>query len=469
MAYPSDIENITNVNPGDPTSGPSHSALHNQLATLITALMTKVGIDGSADTDSLDYKINNIDTSWVWVTVVDAIHDDDSNPLPTTTPWVVDWYTLQDGDKVYVKDSSTAWQINRIYDVSISGWTITYTLDHVKAPEEIVFAINGTVYWGQFFFGASIFIDWDILANIINATTANITQLDVDNITVNNAITIEWSWSNLIANVLTDNDDQTYNGSDPTWVLPSTPLTDDALHITTDSGTNLIRGVDYSISWNTITWIIAPNNGEWLYARWLKWQTNSVPWWQAYYEEFTATAGQDTFALNNTPAWANWIWVSTRSGLYGKQWATRDYTYDSVNNEIVFNSTLDGWDVVSVQYIGFVANPINPNQPWDIIAWWDHTIHSQSIITSVWINTLWTRNSNISWTVRVRRNWVNSWFWPSLQLYKNNVLVSSRNTNSSVPVSVEVWDELRLDINASNIEAIDTYLEFSYDYSWFIN
>jgi hypothetical protein len=56
------------------------------------------------------------------------------------------------------------------------------------------------------------------------------------------------SVGSLIVASTIDKDDQVYNGSDATWVLPSTPLTVDALHITTDSGTNLIRGVDYSVS-----------------------------------------------------------------------------------------------------------------------------------------------------------------------------------------------------------------------------
>jgi hypothetical protein len=71
--------------------------------------------------------------------------------------------------------------------------------------------------------------------------------------------------------------------------------------------------------------------------------------------------------LNDVPAGANWIFVSTRSGLYGKQGLTRDFTYDAVNNEIVFNAVLDENDVVSVQYIGFVAMPVTAPELLDVV------------------------------------------------------------------------------------------------------
>jgi hypothetical protein len=86
-----------------------------------------------------------------------------------------------------------------------------------------------------------------------------------------------------------------------------------------------------------------------------------VPGGLAYYEEFIATPAQTTFILNDTPAGANWIRVSTESSLYGKRTliASRDRHYDIGTNSIVFEYPLAENDVVSVQYIGFVVAPVN--------------------------------------------------------------------------------------------------------------
>lgn len=56
--FPNDIDIITNPNSTDPLSNPSHSEQHIIANTAIEALETKIGIDGSTDPNSIDYKIN---------------------------------------------------------------------------------------------------------------------------------------------------------------------------------------------------------------------------------------------------------------------------------------------------------------------------------------------------------------------------------------------------------------------------
>ena len=85
----------------------------------------------------------------------------------------------------------------------------------------------------------------------------------------------------------------------------------------------------------------------------------TVPGWVAYYEEYVATGWETNIVLSNTPSGANWIWVSTESSLYGKQGLTRDWTYDVWTNTIIMTYPLWVGDVVSIQYIGFIAMP-NP-------------------------------------------------------------------------------------------------------------
>lgn len=57
--YPSSIQGFTNPSPTDRLNSPSHSGLHTSENDTLGALMTKVGVDNSGDTSSLDYIIKN--------------------------------------------------------------------------------------------------------------------------------------------------------------------------------------------------------------------------------------------------------------------------------------------------------------------------------------------------------------------------------------------------------------------------
>lgn len=58
--FPNNLDELINPNGTDQLSAPSHSEQHANANDAIEALQVKVGIDGSADEDSLTYKINNI-------------------------------------------------------------------------------------------------------------------------------------------------------------------------------------------------------------------------------------------------------------------------------------------------------------------------------------------------------------------------------------------------------------------------
>ena len=58
--FPESLDTLTNPNSTDGLSNPSHSEQHRNANDAIEALQTKVGIDGSEDTNSLDYKIADI-------------------------------------------------------------------------------------------------------------------------------------------------------------------------------------------------------------------------------------------------------------------------------------------------------------------------------------------------------------------------------------------------------------------------
>jgi hypothetical protein len=61
MAYPTSLDSLGTVQGTD--SMQTHSSLHREERTLLNAVVTKVGIDASADTDSLDYKVSNASSS----------------------------------------------------------------------------------------------------------------------------------------------------------------------------------------------------------------------------------------------------------------------------------------------------------------------------------------------------------------------------------------------------------------------
>jgi len=57
--FPSSLDSLTNPASGDSLSSPSHSVQHADANDAIEALQAKVGVDGSAVTTSLDYKVTN--------------------------------------------------------------------------------------------------------------------------------------------------------------------------------------------------------------------------------------------------------------------------------------------------------------------------------------------------------------------------------------------------------------------------
>jgi hypothetical protein len=61
-SYPNAIDQLINPSGSDALSAPSHSDQHSNANDAIEALQTKVGTDGSTDTNSLTYKINDIVT-----------------------------------------------------------------------------------------------------------------------------------------------------------------------------------------------------------------------------------------------------------------------------------------------------------------------------------------------------------------------------------------------------------------------
>ncbi len=58
--FPSSLDTLTNPNATDALSNPSHSQQHANLNDAVEAIQTKIGVDGSVDTNSIQYKIASI-------------------------------------------------------------------------------------------------------------------------------------------------------------------------------------------------------------------------------------------------------------------------------------------------------------------------------------------------------------------------------------------------------------------------
>lgn len=61
--FPASLDSLTNPLSTDTLNSPSHSGQHANANDAIEALQAKVGIDGSAVTTSLDYKISQVANS----------------------------------------------------------------------------------------------------------------------------------------------------------------------------------------------------------------------------------------------------------------------------------------------------------------------------------------------------------------------------------------------------------------------
>lgn len=73
--FPSSLDSLTNPQAGDTLANPSHSEQHANANDAIEALQAKVGVNSSAVTTSLDYKVSQLETNAVSSGLVDAKGD----------------------------------------------------------------------------------------------------------------------------------------------------------------------------------------------------------------------------------------------------------------------------------------------------------------------------------------------------------------------------------------------------------
>ena len=64
--FPASLDSLTNPTSSDSLNSPSHSAQHANVNDAVEALQAKVGVDSSAVTSSLDYKVAQLEGQGTW-------------------------------------------------------------------------------------------------------------------------------------------------------------------------------------------------------------------------------------------------------------------------------------------------------------------------------------------------------------------------------------------------------------------
>lgn len=154
--FPQNLDSITNPNPNDPLSNPSHSEQHIFVNTAIEALEAKVGIDGSSDVNSLDYKVAQLEAAG-GTTTVEVLGLQGNNDLevygienPTTidtintSVWQSAQYKIQvtKGSDVYSSDLNVLFTSG---GVNVSEFNIITSRDDFSNPANFDFTYNGSI------------------------------------------------------------------------------------------------------------------------------------------------------------------------------------------------------------------------------------------------------------------------------------------------------------------------------------
>lgn len=154
--FPQNLDSITNPNATDDLSNPSHSQQHIIANTAIQALETKVGIDGSTDPNSLDYKVAQLEATG-GTTTVEILGLQGNNDLevygienPTiidtidTSVWQSAQYKIQvtKGSDVYSSDVNVLFTAN---EANVSEANIITNRDDLINPANFDFTYNGSI------------------------------------------------------------------------------------------------------------------------------------------------------------------------------------------------------------------------------------------------------------------------------------------------------------------------------------
>lgn len=122
--FPSSLDDLSNPQSTESLSG--HAELHSNVNDALEAMQSKIGINNSEDTDSLDYKVTTLNAS------VDSINESLSN-LGNSTDSIVELLGLEGNNDLIVTgiENKTA-----VDSFSVNAWrTVYYNLQIARGLE----------------------------------------------------------------------------------------------------------------------------------------------------------------------------------------------------------------------------------------------------------------------------------------------------------------------------------------------
>ena len=153
-SFPNSKDNFENPNPNDPLSNPSHSEQHQNVNDAIEAIQTKIGVDGSNDSNSIDYRLAQLEVE-SGSAIVEQLGLEGNNNLIVTgieNPTTVDSF---DSDiwtsvdyRIQLKKGSNAYtsSISLLYsDGQINTSEYNIISDFVGIPANLDFVKSGSI------------------------------------------------------------------------------------------------------------------------------------------------------------------------------------------------------------------------------------------------------------------------------------------------------------------------------------
>ena len=87
--FPTSLDTLTNPTSSDSLNSPSHSAQHANVNDAVEALQAKVGIDSSADTSSLEYRIAQLEAAGSPIVKVEAFTSSGTWTVPAGVTYAI--------------------------------------------------------------------------------------------------------------------------------------------------------------------------------------------------------------------------------------------------------------------------------------------------------------------------------------------------------------------------------------------
>ena len=164
--FPENIDVIVNPNATNPLSSPSHSDQNVIANTAIEALETKVGVDGSTDVNSLDYKVTDAQSQIAalatsvqslggnTIEVLGLQGNNDLEVYGIENPTVIDtldtniWQSAEYKLQVTQNNDVYSSEINVLFTpsgVNISEFNIITSSDGFNNPANFNFVYNGSI------------------------------------------------------------------------------------------------------------------------------------------------------------------------------------------------------------------------------------------------------------------------------------------------------------------------------------